>query len=93
MIANTIVIDNKIHIDGKESKPILMHLWKEPLIKTGSPEMHDGEQIGTVQFMQRMLSSFNHINGSEKEMETFMLPILDAPYSLSEYVIQRQLQK
>lgn len=55
--------------------------------------MHDGEQIGTVQFMQRMLSSFNHINGSEKEMETFMLSILDAPYPLSEYVIQRQLQK
>jgi hypothetical protein len=62
-------------------------------LKLASPEMHDGEQIGTVQFMQRMLSCFNHINGSEKEMETFMLSILDAPYSLSEYVIQRQLQK
>lgn len=28
--------------------------------------MHDGGQIGTFQFMQRMLPSFDYINGSEK---------------------------
>ncbi len=35
-------------------------------IKLASPEMHDGGQIGTFQFMQRMLPSFDYINGSEK---------------------------
>lgn len=36
------------------------------LLKLASPEMHDGGQIGTFQFMQRMLPCFNYINGSEK---------------------------
>ena len=35
-------------------------------LKLASPDMHDGGQIGTFQFMQRMLPSFNYINGSEK---------------------------
>jgi hypothetical protein len=35
-------------------------------LKLASPEMHDGGQIGTFQFMQRMLPSFDYINGSEK---------------------------
>ncbi|HEY6949638.1 MAG TPA: hypothetical protein VI146_03435 [Nitrososphaeraceae archaeon] len=57
-------------------------------LKLASPEMHDGEQIGTVQFMQRMLFSFSYINGSEKEVETLMMSNLDSPFLLSAYAIQ-----
>ena len=57
-------------------------------LKLASPDMHDGGQIGTFQFMQRMLPSFNHINGSEKGGGNVMMSNLDSPFPLSAYAIQ-----